>query len=137
MIARPHSLVLDSEALSALATGQRSMYAWATLARRTDSVLHASTITLAEITDGTARDAQVHRAANALRLEDVTSQIGYMAGSLRARAAVGRRKPRDVTVDAIVAATALNLPGPTIVLTSDPSDFELLLDATAVRVEGI
>lgn len=137
MIARPHSLLLDSEALSAFAAGRSSMQAWATVARRTDSVLYASTLTLTEVTDGTARDAQVHRAVNAVRLESVTEQVGFRAGSLRVRAVVTRRKARDLTVDAVVAATALVLPGPTIVLTSDQSDLGLLLDGTAVRVEGI
>ncbi len=67
----------------------------------------------------------------------MTDQIGYRAGSLRARASVARRKPRDLTVDAVVAATALVLPGPTIVLTSEQSDLGLLLAGTAVRVEAM
>lgn len=41
-----------------------------------------------------------------------------------------------MTVDAVVAATALGLPGPTIVLTSVPTDLRLLLHGTDVRVEG-
>lgn len=137
MIVRPHSILLDSDALSALAAGRRSMQAWATVARRTDSVLYASTLTLAEVTDGTARDAEVRRFVKAVRLQPVTEQIGYRAGGLRASGAVVRRKPRDLTVDAVVAATALTLPGATIVLTSDQSDLRLLLDGTDVRVERI
>lgn len=137
MIVRPHSILLDSDALSALAAGRRSMQAWATVARRTDSVLYASTLTLAEVTDGTARDAEVRRFVKAVRLQPVTEQIGYRAGGLRASGAVVRRKPRDLTVDAVVAATALTLPGATIVLTSDQSDLRLLLDGTDVPVERI
>lgn len=137
MIVRPHSIVLDSDALSALAAGRRSMQAWATVARRTDSVLYASTLTLAEVTDGTARDAEVRRFVKAVRLEPVTERIGYRAGGLRVSGAVARRKPRDLTVDAVVAATALTLPGSTIVLTSDQNDLRLLLDGTDVRVERI
>lgn len=137
MIARPHCILLDAGALSAFAAGQRRMQAWATVARRTDSVLYASALTLAEVTDGTARDATVHRAVKAVRLDSVTGQRGFRAGSLRARAVVARRKARDLTVDAVVAATALALPGPTVVLTSDQSDLRLLLDGTAVHVEGI
>lgn len=137
MIIRPHSIVLDAEALSALARGQQRMQAWATVARRTDSTLHASTLTLAEVTDGTSRDAGVRRIAKAIRLEVVTADIGYEAGRLRAGAAGTRRKRRDLTVDAVVAATALALPGPVVVLTSDQNDLRRLLVGTPVKVESI
>ena len=63
MIVRPQSILLDAEALSALAAGERRMQAWATVARRTDSVLYASAATLAETTDGSPRDAEVRRAS--------------------------------------------------------------------------
>ena len=135
MIVRPHSILLDAEALASLAADGRRMQAWATVARRTDSTLHASTLTLAEVTDGTARDAGVRRITKAIRLAEVTEDIGYRAGRLRAAAAVTRRKTRDLTVDAVVAATALVLPPPVVVLTSDAGDLRLLLAGTAVRVE--
>lgn len=137
MFIRPHSIVLDSEALSALAAGQQRMLAWATAARRTHSTLHASTLTLAEVTDGTARDARVHRIAKAIRLEVVTPDIGSEAGRLRAGAVGTRRNVRDLTVDAVVAATALALPRPVVVLTSDQKDLRHLLVGTHVKVEAI
>ena len=137
MIVRPQSILLDAEALSALAAGERRMQAWATVARRTDSVLYASTATLAETRDGSPRDAEVRRAVKAIRLQPVTDDVGYRAGALRAMATDGRRKPRDLTVDALVAATALTLPAPVVVLTSDPRDLGRLLDGTAVRVEAV
>jgi predicted nucleic acid-binding protein len=136
-IVRPYSILLDSEALSALAGDDRRMQPWAAFARRTDSTLHASTITLAEVTDGTPRDANVRRIAKAVRLQDVTAEIGYRAGALRAAASSSRRKLRDLTVDAVVAATALTLLGPVVVLTSDESDLSRLLQASHVRVEPI
>ena len=37
MIVRPQAILLDAQALSALAEGERRMQAWATVARRTDS----------------------------------------------------------------------------------------------------
>ncbi|RHW27258.1 twitching motility protein PilT [Nocardioides immobilis] len=113
------------------------MLVWALVARRTDSALYASAVTLAEVADGTARDANVRRAAKALRVQPVTTEIGYAAGRLRFGAARSRRKPRDLTVDAVVAATALAVPGPAVVLTSDGADLRLLLEGTAVRVEAI
>lgn len=136
-VRRPHSLLLDAEALSALAVNSRTMQAWATLAHRTDSTLHASTLTLAEVTDGGARDAGVRRVAKALHLHPVTEEIACLAGRLRAAAATSRRKPRDLTVDAVVAATAMELPGPAVVLTSDPGDLGRLLADTLVRVETL
>lgn len=137
MIIRPHSILLDAEALSAISRDDRSMQAWATFAKRSDSVLYVSCLTLTEVTDGTARDAAVRRVSKAARLVDVNQDIGYRAGQLRATAAVSRRKHRDLTVDAMVAATAVTLPRPVVVLTSDPDDLRLLLDGHDVRIEAI
>lgn len=100
MIAQPHSILLDSEALSA----------W---------------------------DVGVRRVAKTVRREPVTEQIGYRAGRLRAAASNTRRKARDLTVDAVVAATALSLPEPVVVLTSDPADLTRLLEGTSVKVVRI
>ncbi len=137
MIVRPHSVLLDAEALSALAHDARSMQAWATFAKRSDSILYASCLTLAEATDGTARDVAVRRAVKAVRLVGVSPEIGYRAGELRSAAVRARRKHRDLTVDAVVAATALTLPTPVVVLTSDPEDLGLLLAGHDIRVEVI
>ncbi len=138
MIIRPHSVLLDAEALSALARDDRSMQAWATFAKRSDSVIYASCLTLAEVTDGTARDVAVRRAVKAVRLVDVSPEIGYRAGQLRSSAAAeSRSKHRDLTVDAVVAATALTLPTPVVVLTSDPEDLRFLLGGHGVRIEAI
>ncbi len=137
MIVRPQAILLDAQALSALAEGERRMQAWATVARRTDSSLYASTLTLAEVADGSSRDANVRRAVKAVRLLPVTDEIGYRAGELRTAAAATRRKLRALTVDAVVAATAETLRGPVVVLTSDPRDLSRLLAGSAVRVEGI
>ena len=131
------SILLDAEPLSLLARGSRSMQSWAEVARRTDAVLHASTITLTGVADGSARDADVRRVAKAVRLEPVSEAIGYRAGQLRGHGASSRRKKRDMTVDAVVAATALLLPGPVLLLTSDPDDLRLLLGDSGVSVERV
>jgi predicted nucleic acid-binding protein len=136
VIVSPHSILLDSEALSALAADDRRMQPWVAFARRTDSTMHASTAVLAEVTDGRSRDANVRRVVKAVRLQEVTPDIGCRAGALRA-AASSRRKVPDLTVDAIVAATAMTLPGHVVVLTSDDGDLSNLLDGTTVRVERI
>ena len=113
------------------------MQAWAEVVRRTDSVLYASSATLAEVADGTARDAGVRQAAKAVRLVDVDETIGYRAGALRAAAAGSRRKARDLTVDALVASTAIGRTPPVVVLTCDVDDLELLLAGTDVKARGI
>lgn len=137
MIPLLRSIVLDAEALSALAQTDRRMQVWAAVAKRTGATLSASTLTLAEITDGSPRDANVRRIVKAVRLEPVTDALGYRAGELRAAAGLLPRKPRDLTVDAVVAATALAMPPPVVVLTSDPDDLKLLLTGTKVDVHGI
>lgn len=58
------------------------------------------------------------------------------AGALRARADSGRRKKRDLTVDAIVAATAAEL-APSVVITADKPDLELLVDGYDVKVSAV
>lgn len=135
-ITAPRSILLDAQALSALAADGVQMRDWAAYARAVSADLYVSAITLAETTDGTARDANVRRVLKALIDRPVTTDIGYRAGSLRADAAA-RRKPRDLTIDATVAATALTLPSPVIVLTADDGDLSALLRDTQVSVEQI
>ena len=94
-------------------------------------------LTLAEAADGTARDVAVQRAVKAVRLVDVGPEVGYRAGELWNAAVRTRRKHRDLTVDTVVAATALTLPTPVVVLTSDPEDLGLLLAGHDIRVEAI
>jgi len=132
-------IVLDAEAVSLLASADRAMYSWAQLAHDTDAVLRTSSLTLTETTDGTPRAARVHNALRifAVRTIEVTDDIAVTAGRLRAQAAKTRRKARDLTVDAVVAATALALPAPVLVLTADPGDLSLLLDGTDVAVRAI
>lgn len=113
------------------------MQAWGEVARRSDSILYASTATLAEVSDGSARDALLRRAVKAVRLVDVGVEIGFRAGALRVAAASGRRKARDLTVDAVVAATALGLAAPVVVLMADVGDLERLLAGSGVRVEAV
>ncbi len=134
---RPRSILLDAEAFSALALGEKRMQAWAEIARRTDSVLYVSTATLAEVADGSARDTGLRQTAKAVRFVEVSSATGYRAGALRAEAGRRRRKVRDLTIDALVAATAGELPSPVVVLTSDVDDLALLLATTDVQVEGV
>jgi predicted nucleic acid-binding protein len=133
------SLLLDASALSSLASNEPAIQPWLAVVASQQAVMSVSAATLAECVDGSARDAAVHRVVSVeARCEAVTDAIGYEAGRLRARAALGRRKPRELTVDALVVATACTLPRPVVILTSDTSDMDLLLGADHTsRTQGI
>jgi|GEM_PF-452300 len=137
MTPRPGSIVLDAEALSLLAASDPAMQVWATVAARTGSTLYVSALTLAEVTDGSRRDANVRRIVKATEVVPVTAEIAYLAGALRADRGASRRKPRDLTVDAVVVATAMAVPQPVVVLTGDVGDFTRLAEGTSVLVRGI
>jgi predicted nucleic acid-binding protein len=129
------TVVLDASALSAAARGTAGMLAWFTAALECDRLPVVSALTITEATDGSVRDAQVRRVLRRLDVRDVTPERAFAAGAMRA--GVRRRKQRDLTVDAVVAATAASLPGPVVVLTSDASDLTALLEGTDVRVAEI
>ncbi|MDR0482971.1 MAG: PIN domain-containing protein [Cellulomonadaceae bacterium] len=137
MKSSPHSIVLDSTALAEAAADSPAMYPWLTWARRSDSSIYISAATLAETTDGSPRDARIHRIAKAIEVVPVSSEIGFAAGRLRAIGATTRAKPRDLTVDALVAATACHVRPPAVVLTSDVKDLERILVGTGVLVRAV
>jgi predicted nucleic acid-binding protein len=133
------SLLLDASALSKLAGNELAMQPWLAVVAAQQAVMYVSAATLAESVDGTSRDAAVHRVVKAeTKCEVVTDAIGYEAGRLRAKAASSRRKPCELTVDALVVATACTLPRPVVILTCDIGDIDLLLGADATgRTRGI
>jgi predicted nucleic acid-binding protein len=111
------------------------MLAWAKVLRKRRTRLHLSAVTIAELSTGSTRDTGLRRVVKELAMHDVTPETAYAAGAMRAR--VRRRKQRDLTLDAVVAATATALPGPVVVLTSDPSGLAALLEGTDVVVASI
>ncbi|GAB7007087.1 hypothetical protein JCM18899A_45600 [Nocardioides sp. AN3] len=129
------TVVLDATALASTAAEDRISLEWVKAALRADRPLCISAVTIAEVTDGSSRDTRVRRLVNQVTVHDVTPAIAHAAGAMRAR--VRRRKQRDLTVDAVVAATAASLPGPVVVLTSDPDDLTALLEGTTVRVASL
>ncbi|MCL2468457.1 MAG: twitching motility protein PilT [Micrococcales bacterium] len=138
MNTRAFSVLLDAHGLSALATDAAAMRTWLALVKRTGSELYVSTVTIAEATDGTSRDVNVRRALKGVNPPIPPSEpIAFEAGRLRAAATASRRKPRDLTIDALVAATALTLRPPVVVLTSDTPDLDLLLAGTSVQVRSL
>ena len=131
----PRSILFDAQALTLLAQKAQRVHAWTTYAESIYARLYISSLTFAETTDGSARDANVRRAIKPLITRPVTDEIALRAGALRA--STTRRKPRNLTVDAVVAATALTLPSPVVVLTGDPDDLRLLLVDTHIMVEPV
>ena len=85
---------------------------------------------------GAPSDAAIWHVLGKVPTLDLPQGVAMRAGALRARADKARRKKRDLTVDAIVAATAVEL-APSVVLTADKSDLELLVDGFHVKVSSI
>lgn len=106
-------------------------------AKRNDSIILASRLLWSRSPTEPLVTLPSGGAVKAVRLIDVDPTIGYRAGELRAAMGASRRELRDLTVDAVVAATALTLPLPVVVLTSDPDDLRLLLADHDVRVEAL
>lgn len=136
MSANPRTVILDTEAMSAVA--QRDSVLTARLVAAVEAkarVLYPSLI-LAELITGKSTDAAVWHVANRLPVVDVDRAIASAAGVLRQQGEVVRRKKRDLTVDALVAAVAVAM-SPSVVITADPNDFELLVHGHDVRIEPL
>lgn len=118
--ALPDALLLDSEGLSAAATGDARVRAELSLAERLGVRVHVSAVTLAETLRGSPRDARLHALLKGVDEEAVTPELGRSAGEL-----LGRTGRADTT-DAIVAVTARGLGRQVRILTSDPDDLRAL-----------
>jgi predicted nucleic acid-binding protein len=124
-VATGGALLLDSEGLSKLASGDPRVRAYQDVARSRGARVAVSAITLTEVLRGGARDALVHRVlARVVRLP-VTEELARRAGELLgATGLTGHR----CAIDAVVAATALSLARPAMILTSDPDDMNRLIE---------
>lgn len=119
------TLILDAEGVTKAAANNQRVLAHLAVALRRQARVIVSTVTLAEVLRGSPRDAPVHRVLNRVSREPVTENLGRAAGALLG----ATRLPRTATVDAVVAATALDQPGPVLILTSDPGDLTTLTQA--------
>lgn len=133
-------LILDSEALSALASATRreseALRARAVLrvAHELGAPVRVPAPVLAEVCRGGARDAAINRVlSGGIGVIDLTAPIARRAGALLAAA----RLDSSHAVDAFVVATAAVL-GRSIIATHDPDDLELLAAREpAVRILAI
>lgn len=129
-------LILDSEAVSALAQRREGMAERLAAAQEADHRVVIPTVVLAEVATGAATDAAIWHVLGKIPTVDVPDGVAMRAGALRSRAGRVRRKKRDLTVDAIVAATAVEL-APSVVLTADEADLELLTEGFDVKVSAV
>ncbi len=124
-VAAGGTLVLDSEGLSKLASGDARVRAFleSALARRSRVVVSA--ITLTEVLGGGSRDAAVHRVISRISVVAVSAEIARKAGELLGKSGLSGHR---YAIDAVVAATALELERPVVLLTSDPDDLTKLVE---------
>lgn len=123
-VASGGTLVLDSEGVTKLAAGDPRARAYLDGARTRRARVAVSAITLTEVLRGGARDATVHRVLSRITVLPVTVQIARQAGELLGATGLSGHQ---CAIDAVVAATALTLEPPIVLLTSDPDDMNKLV----------
>ncbi|MFE2328319.1 type II toxin-antitoxin system VapC family toxin [Streptomyces sp. NPDC059385] len=124
------TLVLDCEGLSRLVRRDPGMLEWLSAAESEDIRVVISSVTLVEARDPRVNQAQFDYAVSRVNVIPPSEAIARHASKLLAAAGLHGHK---YALDAIVAATALDQPGPVTVLTSDPEDLSVLC-AGRVRV---
>jgi predicted nucleic acid-binding protein len=117
--------VLDSDGLIKLAAGDNRARAFLTTARERDASVVVSAITLTEVLRGGPRDAPVHRVLSRIVVLPVSLEIGRQAGELLGATGLAGHR---CAIDAVVAAMALELPRPVVLLTSDPDHLATLVE---------
>ncbi|WP_253776219.1 type II toxin-antitoxin system VapC family toxin [Goodfellowiella coeruleoviolacea] len=123
------TLVLDSEGLAKLADGDQRARAYLEVARARRARVVVSAVTLAEVLRGNARDVLVHRVLSRVVITPVTPELGRAAGELLGATGLSGHR---CAIDAVVAATALGLPRPVVLLTSDVNDLTRLVEEPGV-----
>lgn len=119
------TLVLDSEGLSKLASGDARVRAYLDTAVAQRARVAVSAITLTEVLRGGPRDAAVHRVLSRITVVPVSRELARHAGELLGTTGLSGHR---CAIDAVVAATALALERPVVLLTSDPDDLNRLVE---------
>ncbi|MFZ4238379.1 type II toxin-antitoxin system VapC family toxin [Streptomyces murinus] len=118
------SLVLDSEALSLLLRNDRGMAARIEASRQGGVPVVVSALTIVEAVHGKTDLARLKWVLSRLRVEPVSQDDSLTAVELFQNA--GGLHGHKYAIDALVAALALRVPAPVIVLTSDRDDWSKL-----------
>ena len=124
-IAAGGTLVLDGEGLAKLAAGDARARGYLDSARARGARVAVSAITLTEILRGGPRDAAVYRVLSRITVVPVSPEIARRAGELLGQTGFSGHR---CAIDAVVAATALGLQRPVVLLTSDPDDLNRLVE---------
>jgi predicted nucleic acid-binding protein len=119
------TLVLDAEGLSKLAAGDARVRGYLDSARTRGARVAVSAVTLTEALRGGPRDAAVHRVLARITVVPVTAAIARRAGELLGATGLSGHR---CAIDAIVAATTLDLERPVVLLSSDPDDMNRLVE---------
>lgn len=117
------TLVLDCEGLSRLVRQDPGLLEWLTAAEAEDIRVVISSVTLVEARDPRVNQARFDYAVSRVNIVLPGEAIVRHASKLLAAAGLHGHK---YALDAIVAATALDQPGPVTLLTSDPEDLSML-----------
>ncbi|QDI69249.1 DNA-binding protein [Streptomyces calvus] len=118
------SLVLDPQALSLLLRNDRGMVTRIEAARRVGVPVRVSALTVVEAAYGKTDTARLHWVLSRLQVQDVTQADSLTAVQLLSDA--GGLHGHKYAIDALVAAMALRVPAPVVVLTSDRDDWSRL-----------
>jgi predicted nucleic acid-binding protein len=124
-VAAGGTLVLDSEGLSKLAAGDARARAHLEMARLRQARVVISAITLTEVLRGGPRDSRVHQVLSRVTTLPVTPELARRAGELLGATGLSGHR---CAIDSVVAVTALDLPRPVVLLTSDPDDLNRLVE---------
>ncbi|MER0447948.1 PIN domain-containing protein [Streptomyces sp. Edi4] len=124
------SLVLDSEALSLLLRNDRGMAARIEASRQAGVPVLVSVLTIVEAVHGKTDLARLKWVLSRLRVETVTQEDSLTAVELLQDA--GGLHGHKYAIDALVAALALRVPSPVIVLTSDRDDWSKLCGSRVI-----
>ncbi|MEH0630754.1 PIN domain-containing protein [Streptomyces stelliscabiei] len=126
------TLVLDSEGLAKAVLRDRTVTGWLALARADDLRVITSAATLAEVIHPRINRPALEWTLSRLVIEPVTEPIARHAAELLADARLHGHK---YAIGAMLGATALAAPGPTV-LTSDPEDLTALCGSriTVIKV---
>ena len=119
------TLVLDTEGLSKLAAGDARTRGYLDSARKRGARVAVSAITLTEALRGGARDAAVHRVLSRIIVISVNEAIARRAGELLGATSLSGHR---CAIDAVVAATVLEMERPVVLLTSDPDDLNKVVE---------
>jgi predicted nucleic acid-binding protein len=124
-VAAAGTLVLDGEGLSKLAAGDARTRGYLDSAIARGARVAISAITLTEALRGGPRDAAMHRVLTRITVLPVTAAIARRAGELLGTTGLSGHR---CAIDAVVAATALGMERPVVLLTSDPDDLNQLVE---------